>query len=1813
MDKLTSTVLYKDVYENVDLEYVVLPTGLKENIILKSDAAQMVFEAEYKSNGLIPEQLDEKTIVLKSDDGENIYTICAPFMEDSGGVYCENVSLTLENIKSNSFSVIISLDKDWLLQEERKYPVLVDPVLKTNQDISAANSAFVSSANPNKCYLASGTDEMGSLYVGNISGFGQTESYIKFTSLPTLGIADKVIDARVYLALRKCEIGLTVNIKQLTSDWDPYTVKWNNKPTSNSIIKDYMALTPQTDTSQFQSVEITDLVRGWYSGEYPNYGISLSTDKTTASKAWFYSIHYTGYTAARPIMTVTYRNMSGYEEYWSYTNLEGGRNGVISINNYNGNLVFAQPLTSDNGGNLMPVNLSLIYNSNGISTQFAGNNTANYSYMASKMQTNYHMYVREDSSTSTNGYRYFFHDGDGTRHWFYFDNASETSGKDEDGLGYTLDLIAVNSDSTCAAARYRIKDKNNTRFYFNSLGNLIQITNANNVSATVQYETVSGYLRIKSITDGVGRVYTFNYHPNYAYLVYSITDPASKNTAFEYWNGFLTQVKFPDNNYYNITYSGGVPVSFGSINGTKTTVSYDSSSQKRVTAINWGTNSNDFLEQYTFSYRQNETTVTDKQGRSYTYQFNDYAQTTGIISNIDGTAQFFEWESGNSTKKTANKLISQSKAIKTVTNYVVNPSFYKSYSNGYWTYAPDSTGSPTVSIDTTKGNLTKSSLKVYKPSNNTKNVMAVQNVVGVTAGTYTISAYINTNGTTLGGEGAYFGVEFRNSSGTLTTVQGSERIKKTDSWERVSLTFTLPETHTLTFVAGFDCFGNNSYGTVWFDDIQLEKGTGVSSFNLIENSGMNNGKTGWPDSTYLNNANLSGFDKATYRAGDVTNQWLGISQHIYSVSGNKGDVFSFGSWVKVASAPVDNETKTADSYKPNCRLVLHFYDNNGKWNSEKKIEVNTDITTWQFLSGEAIAPIDYSRVCLELIYFHNVNTFGMVGAFCYKEEFGQTYTYDENGNVVSSVDVSNSESTFSYKNNQLTQMLNPSGSKFFYSFAYNESDLAEAVSTDGQQYSFTYDTSGNMLTATVEKDKPVTNFQTGVAYIIRNVKTGNVLDRGYVNKSAYNWRYRKGNLYQQWKLEATGEADVYYLKCCAPWDNEKYLYVKDSANTDNADLKVSVSADSDAHKFKLHANGDGTFRILTKASNYTKCLDSLPGSSIDTGDGSNLKQYTRISEDKAQHWLFYPDITGSNPVDATAEKIITSAQYTDDKNFLSSVSDAAGNETYYNYESNTGNLLSTTDAKGNITSYTYDQYTDNLLSVAAGETVNSYTYSKDRLDKISTTDGTSYKFIYDGFGRTTAIQRGNGTAYSILSSMEYNSAGLLSKQTYGNGNYVNFYYDSLDRLTEKVYNGNSSKKIVYYYGSDGRVSYCMDYIANTTTRYVYDLAGRVIKLKVYNCTTFRCLELKESVTYNYADKTNYVTSVTYTSPLGTQTVNYGYGSLATETMPDTVYTVYQNGTEQIKYSFDDLARLSSRTISPINKTQTYTYRQGGHGTNSTTTQVASVTADGVTTSYTYDAVGNITAINKNNELYESYEYDALSQLTKVTTASGDVYEYTYSGGNITSVKLNGTPLKTYSYDNNEWADLLTGYNGDTITYENIGNPLNYRDGMTFNWQNGRQLAGITKGTDSIAYTYNADGLRTSKTINGTTTEYTYIDGRLIGEKTGNNTIVYLYDENGSKYGFTYNGVSYYYELNLQGDVVGIYDSTGTTVVTYAYDVWGKVLSVTGTLASTIGQINPIRYRGYYYDNETGFYFLQSRYYDPETGRFLNADGYVSTG
>ena len=146
---------------------------------------------------------------------------------------------------------------------------------------------------------------------------------------------------------------------------------------------------------------------------------------------------------------------------------------------------------------------------------------------------------------------------------------------------------------------------------------------------------------------------------------------------------------------------------------------------------------------------------------------------------------------------------------------------------------------------------------------------------------------------------------------------------------------------------------------------------------------------------------------------------------------------------------------------------------------------------------------------------------------------------------------------------------------------------------------------------------------------------------------------------------------------------------------------------------------------------------------------------------------------------------------------------------------------------------------------------------------------------------------------------------------------------------------------------------------------------------------------------------------------------------------------------------------------------------------------------------------------------------------------------------------------------------------------------------------------LTDGTE-LAFEYNADGLRTSKTVGNSIVQYVWNDGNLVAEIRDGYTLKFLYN-NGEAAGFSYNGADYYYGKDSFGVIRYLYNTSGEVVTTYTYDAWGTVLSVTGTLAETVGTVNPVRYKSYYLDSETGWYYLQSRYYDSEVGRFLNAD------
>ena len=173
--------------------------------------------------------------------------------------------------------------------------------------------------------------------------------------------------------------------------------------------------------------------------------------------------------------------------------------------------------------------------------------------------------------------------------------------------------------------------------------------------------------------------------------------------------------------------------------------------------------------------------------------------------------------------------------------------------------------------------------------------------------------------------------------------------------------------------------------------------------------------------------------------------------------------------------------------------------------------------------------------------------------------------------------------------------------------------------------------------------------------------------------------------------------------------------------------------------------------------------------------------------------------------------------------------------------------------------------------------------------------------------------------------------------------------------------------------------------------------------------------------------------------------------------------------------------------------------------------------------------------------------------------------------------------------------------------------------MEFEWTNGRTLSQITvnpedeNGTaDVYSYTYDESGIRSSKTVNGVTTYFTTKDGVIQSQTDGTNTMYFQYDNSGNPTGFLYNGAQYFYLTNQMGDVIGITDNTGALIATYTYGAWGEVLAVTpattgNTTQLAITNANPLRYRGYYLDAETGYYYLQSRYYSSLLGRYVNAD------
>lgn len=495
--------------------------------------------------------------------------------------------------------------------------------------------------------------------------------------------------------------------------------------------------------------------------------------------------------------------------------------------------------------------------------------------------------------------------------------------------------------------------------------------------------------------------------------------------------------------------------------------------------------------------------------------------------------------------------------------------------------------------------------------------------------------------------------------------------------------------------------------------------------------------------------------------------------------------------------------------------------------------------------------------------------------------------------------------------------------------------------------------------------------------------------------------------------------------------------------------------------------------------------------------------------------------------------------------------------------------------------YVYNETTGNLdREINRLDVVTDYEYYETGEKKKESFD--IYEYNYNIKGNLTKVYVDGVNTLSYNYDEDYN----LTSEVYANGQSIRYEYDDNGNLIKQYHNDDTTPYVTYSYNTDNELTEKIN--TDTGLKYVYD-GDNVEVYKISDNTLVQyytqtkteadeenSVEAKTDVT-----ETHFGSTYSYTTKNNSISYQYGNNSLA-----------YSAKSDDKSQTVSDSVKLNGTSVLNAG----YTYDDNGNITKKDYGNSGSVTN-------TYDTKDRITSTSYNGKTF-NYTYDVNSQLTAV---SGTNYSASYAydnRGNITNKTINGTST-TFSYSNDGWNDKLTSVNGTSLTYDSNGNVLIYGD-KSFTWSSGRNLESIVDGDSEYSYTYDENGIRTSKTVNDVTTYFNTRDGVILSQTDGTNTMYFQYDTNGTPLGFILNGTQYFYITNQMGDVISITDAQGNELAQYSYDEWGNTLS---TSDNDIANINPLRYRGYYYDSETGYYYLQSRYYDANICRFINADTY----
>lgn len=1026
-----------------------------------------------------------------------------------------------------------------------------------------------------------------------------------------------------------------------------------------------------------------------------------------------------------------------------------------------------------------------------------------------------------------------------------------------------------------------------------------------------------------------------------------------------------------------------------------------------------------------------------------------------------------------------------------------------------------------------------------------------------------------------------------------------------------------------------------------------------------------------------------------------------------NITGEEGDIFNLSCWVKGFGIPEKHFSLSA---------AVIYTDDSVKWH---QLQCNPNIKGWQFVSNTFStddqnegAKKSYKAIHIYLTYHNQVNQVLFKGVQLVRDD-GESYQYDDDGNLINAVSAAEKES-FSYdKKGSLTKMGSVDGTGFEYRYD-TKNHLTQAANSEGVRYRFTYNDKGQPIRMTADGGKHLGAVIPGRVYYIREKVSGNYLDvkGGEANNAVTAQLYTfNGSAAQKWKLHPNADGS-FQITSKATKDKkaltngpksttsgqpvQSYTRKEENEHQDwyfepadegtvsavpkaggtyhirvrhsgqYIDVKnASTAAGTQAVQFNYNGGMNQQYRLLPYDGTYYQLEPVHAPGKVLAKSGTNDRGFSILSLETAMpgaaNQLFrFEEVSPGNGyaiickdgnlsldvmdyshqkladiiltahqsnsqvnkwwiLEECSERMESSMTYTSDYKQPKTITDSRGNTVHYEYDDKNRLLTKLTDAKGNATSYAYDANTDKMTEVARmvdGKEVKvSYTYENEKVTSIGH-NGFTYDYAYDPFGNLESVSVG-GRELERTTLRSRN--GLADRITYATGEAVRNEYNPEEQLAAQYLitaDGREEKLFENTYDSCGKIARHKDLCSGVTSTCQYDLIGRMVG-------TDRSDGMKLRKVY---DEKNRVKGYTYQKDRVGHEVEFLYGDVEKQQKPGLGYGIKINGAQKIAYEYDALGRVirTHNHFSDTNtSTQEYTYVSGKEA-GVTTNLVASVREGNRAESYTYDACGNVeTMVERSADGSERkirYYYDALNQLVREDNQKqNQTICYTYDvGGNMVrrdeyryteNPVITEAPRKsdTFEYQTGGWRDQLRFYNGQAITYDAMGNPLQYL-GMQMEWEKGHQLRHITGAGLDMYCMYNDSGKRIRKTVNGVTTDF-YLDGSAILMQTSSDgsRIDFFYDDKGNVFAMKYQNEMYFYRKNLFGDILGILDSHGTELVKYEYNSWGKLLNLTDYSSNGLGRRNPFRFKGYYYDEELGMYYLNSRYYDPEVGRFISPD------